>query len=322
MDKKTPIIIVSQRQKTGGSIVLHLLCKILLDKGYNAKIFILPYIHLHKMCTFKFWLYYIKGIVRDTIKLIICKIFEKSSIVYNGRYKGYSYIPVKNVKRKFLPHVSKDAIVVYPEVVYGNRLKARNVVRWLLYYPPFPNDENAYGEKDLFFVYRAIFNDDKLNSKCRVLKLNYFDYNLYKQTNFGERSGKCYMLRKGETRDDLPLNLKHEEFILDHLSESQIVESFNKYKYCYFYDCQTFYSIIAAICGCIPIIVCEKNKFRKDYLGPNEYGYGIAYDDTEEEINFAINTRYKLIDHINSFREKNDINVKNFITECENYFRL
>lgn len=69
MDKKTPIVIVSQRQKTGGSILLHLLCKILLDKGYNAKIFILPYIRLKKESDFKFWLYYIKGIVRDTIKL-------------------------------------------------------------------------------------------------------------------------------------------------------------------------------------------------------------------------------------------------------------
>lgn len=320
MDKKTPIVIVSQRQKTGGSILLHLLCKILLDKGYNAKIFILPYIRLKKESDFKFWLYYIKGIVRDTIKLIICKILKKSSIIDKGRFKGYSYMPVKNYKRQFLPYLSKDTIVLYPEVCYGNRLKARRVIRWLLYHTPFSNDENAYGEKDLFFSYRLIFNDDKYNPERRILQIKHFDYDLYRQTNFGERSGKCYMLRKGETRDDLPLNLKHEQFVLDHLSENQIVESFNKYKYCYFYDTQTFYSVIAAICGCIPIIVCEKGKSRKDYLKQNEYGYGIAYGDTTEEINFAINTRYKLIDYINRIMEENDINVENFIKECENYF--
>lgn len=318
MNKNTPIIIVSPRQNCGGGIVLHGLAKILFEKGYNAKIFIMPVLYQGDMSTSKFWIKTIKYTFKDTIKLIICKLFKNTKFVNKGIFNGYSYKPIKKYKRKYLPFVSKKSIVIYPEACYGNLLKANNIVRWLLYYNRFPNDKNAYGKNELFMCYRKIFNDEKLNPDCKILKLNNFDYDLYKQVNFDERSGKCYMIRKGKNRSDLPLTFDGP--ILDSLPENKIVESFNKYKYCYFYDTQTFYSSIAAICGCIPILICEANKSRKDYLSEGEPGYGKAYGETEEEINFAINTRDKLIERINGFKENNDINVENFIKECEKYF--
>ena len=39
MNKKYKFIIVSPRQHSGGAIVLHLLCKLLQNRGYDAKIF-------------------------------------------------------------------------------------------------------------------------------------------------------------------------------------------------------------------------------------------------------------------------------------------
>ena len=38
-DKKMKFVIVSPRQTGGGAIVLHKLCKLLADRGYDAKIF-------------------------------------------------------------------------------------------------------------------------------------------------------------------------------------------------------------------------------------------------------------------------------------------
>lgn len=315
MNKKTPIIIVSPRQHHGGPIVLHLLCTLLVKKGYNAKIFIIEGGMPQKgESLIIFWLKWIKNTIKDTIKLFLSKISKNERFAF----KGYTYMPVKGYRRKITPFISKKTIVVYPDVCYGNPLHAKNVVRWMLYYNRFPDDENAYGKNDMFFCFGEVFNDEKLNPDCKILKLTNFDYDLYKQVNFGERSGKCYMIRKGKGRSDIPS--KFDGPILDSLPENKIVENFNKYKYCYFYDTQTFYSSIAAICGCIPIVVCEANKSKMDYLSHIEQGYGRAYDETEEEINYALNTRDKLIERINGFKKNNDINVEKFIKECKQYF--
>ena len=207
---------------------------------------------------------------------------------------------------------------MYPEICYGNPLRAKKVIRWLLFHNRFPDDVNAYGKDDLFFCFREFFNDFNLNPEGRVLQLNNFDYELYRQTNFSERSGKCYMIRKGKDRTDLPQ--KFDGPVLDNLPEWKIVECFNKYKYCYFYDTQSFYSSIASICGCIPIIVLEKGKSKKDYLKNGDHSYGIAYGDSSEEISYAKETRENLIKTIDDFKIKNNINLENFIKECEKYF--
>lgn len=319
MNKKTPIVIVSPRQHHGGPVVLHLLCKLLIEKGYNAKIFIIEGGFPHQNeSLIRFWIRWSKNSLKDTAKLFISKIFKDFKFVNKPAFNGYSYMPVKKYRRKYTPFVSRKTIVLYPEICYGNPLRAKKVIRWLLFHNRFPDDVNAYGKDDLFFCFREFFNDFNLNPECRVLKLNNFDYELYRQTNFNERSGKCYMIRKGKDRTDLPQ--KFDGPVLDNLPEWKIVECFNKYKYCYFYDTQSFYSSIASICGCIPIIVLEKGKSKKDYLKNGDHSYGRAYGDSSEEISYAKETRENLIKTIDDFKIKNNINLENFIKECEKYF--
>ncbi|MDE6762503.1 MAG: hypothetical protein K2J73_02350, partial [Oscillospiraceae bacterium] len=139
----------------------------------------------------------------------------------------------------------------------------------------------------------------------------------YKQTNFNERSGNCYVIRKGRNRTDLPSEFDGP--ILDDLTEEKIVEAFNTYKYCYFYDTQTFYSSIAAVCGCIPIVVCETGKSKEDYR-PNEKAYGIAYEETESEIQYAIRTRQHLVEQIREMELDNEKEICDFIELCNKYF--
>lgn len=193
----------------------------------------------------------------------------------------------------------------------------KKTVRWLLYHNRFENDTKAFDKDDLIICYRKVFNDPNLNPYERILHLNNFDSDMYKQTNFGERNGCCYVIRKGRNRTDLPS--KFDGPILDSLPEEKIVEAFNKYKYCYFYDTQTFYASIAAVCGCIPIVICEPGKNKNDYR-PNEEIYGIAYADTNDEIQYALNTRYLLIEKINKMKFDNEKNINDFIELCDEYF--
>ena len=314
------VVILSPRQDGGGSIVLHLLCKELQNIGIDSKILYIDGVYsLQSRSNVIYWARWILFNFKDVIKRILyvgSKFFLKDKILF----KGYFYEPIKGCKRLWLPFIDSETIVVYPDVVYGNVLNAKNVVRWFLYFNRFPNDKNAYGERDLFFCYREIFNDYQLNPDCRCLWFQNFDFGLYKQTNFGERNGCCYVVRKGIERSDLPKRFSGP--IIDDWDEELKVQELNKCKYCYFYDTQTFYTAIAAVCGCIPVVVLEPGKTKDDYLGVGEHPVGVAYGDSEEEITYAINTREECIRYLVKANNSNADSAEYFIDLCRSYFKI
>ena len=318
--KKMNYIIVSPIQYCGGPIVLHYLCKLLNEYGYSAKVFLINTLGEKKAYenTLKYWCSHLIFITKLFIKKVISFLFitEKN---YHSRYDGIYYLPVKDVKIKYLPFFNKKkTIVVYPEIVYGNFLKAKYVVRWLLYYNRYVNDPNAFGKNDLVMAYREIFNDTRLNPSNNILTLSYFNMDLYKQTNFEERKGYCYVIRKGKNRTDLPAQFDGP--IIDNFSEFEKVKAFNKYKYCILYDMQTAYASIAALCGCIPIQIPEQGKTRKDYCGQGENRYGVAIGQIQEEIDWALNTRPFLLKYYTDMRNNDSNKVNEFIKMCDGHF--
>ncbi len=301
-------VVVSTRSFSGGNIVLHLLCRNLVERGYDASI-LSEYTHteLSKPTNtiLLLWklLYYL---VRDFFRYFKMKLGFKENVF--GSLK---------CPKKILPICDENTIVIYPDVVYGNPFHAKNVVRWFLYHNRFPNNPEAYGKDELVFSFREHFNDYNLNPSCRLLTLNYFNKDLYKQTYFGERKGVCYIIRKGKNRPDLPP--KFDGPIIDDLPEKEKVAVFNRCKYCYDYDTQTFYSTIAVVCGCIPIVVMERGKTKSDYLGEGDSDYGRAYGDSPEEIEYAIKTRQQCLQLLD-FEESNKKNVDFFVKTVSEYF--
>ncbi len=316
------IIIVNICIYSGGTIVLSELCRSLTRQGYNAKILLfygIPQnesdLHIFRHTRF--------GLLVNNLKLLFARLLVYLFPKHNFQKKYFSdYFRaphLKGCKLQISPFFSnKGTIVLYPEIVYGNPLKAKNVVRWLLYFNRYPNEKNAYSEKDLFITYREIFNDYALNPALRMVKINYFDKSLYKRTNFSERTGNCYFVRKGRNRKDLPL--KFDGPILDDLPEEEKVKILNKCEFCYSYDTQTFYSCIASICGCKSIIVPEPGKSKNDYRGVDDRPhYGVAFGNSKEELNWAESTRKDLIDCLN-YEEVNKKNTLLFINYINDYF--
>lgn len=318
MTQKIKFVIVSPRQKYGGAIILHALCKYLSEKGYDAKIFYTSVNTYKKGHKIKFWIKWIIGTFIDLFKLIAVKILNEKAVNYGDFFNGYINVSVKGCKRKIIPYASKNTIVVYPDVVYGNFLYAKKVVRWLLFYYKFEDEENAYNKEDIFFAYRKIFNNKKLNPENRELYISYFDLNMYQKTNFGKRKGCCYIIRKGKDRSDLPE--KFDGVIIDNLSEKEKVKTFNESEYCISYDLQTAYSQIAALCGCVSIVVPEPGKKREDYRLESDNSYGEAFGFDIDEINYAKETAPKLLKMYQMNNEKNNEQIVNFIWECEHYF--
>lgn len=309
-------VIVSGQQFWGGTIVAHYLCKLLEKRGYQASIF---YVGPTSEKRIKFTLFCIYSVFREYIGKIHAKLLPNSS--YGRKHDmGYIHVPVKGCKRKWFPYVDDDTIVIYTETIVGNPLHAANVVRWLLFYNRFPNDDSWYNMTDLFFTYRSQFNDPRLNPEGRILHIFHFDKELYKQTNFGRRQGNCYIIRKGMNRKELPTAFDGP--IIDDLRETDKVKILNQCEKCYLYDTQSFYASIAAICGCIPIIVPEPGKTKKDYVKPEDKVCGRAYGDTEEEIQYAIQTRDDVMKQVDEMLSDNEKQVTSFIKTCKEYFHL
>ena len=307
------IIIVNARCYCGGTIVLSLLCKLLQEHGVNSKIL---YIHKFPEQTDNFLMFWFNWFVytfKYNLLKIIYLVFKRTKYAENKRFSVFKCTPVKDVKEKLTPFYNrKNTIVIYPEVIFGNILYAKNVVRYLLFNYKYSKTLNAYSKSDFFICFRDIFNDKALNPNEYKLQLNYFDFNLYKQYNFEERRGNCYIIRKGRNRKDLPASFDG-DIIDTGMEESKIVEIFNKNKYCFCYDTQTLYTIIAAVCGCIPIVMLEPGKTKNDYLGENErLTYGVAYGNFKDEIDYAIRTRGKLLESLN-FSKNNEENILRFI---------
>lgn len=298
MDKKPSFVIFTPPENvSGGALVLHVLGDLLHRKGYSVKIFLA---HAHRMKPGKrlsFYYHWAKFMRRLRKK---------------GGLKGMFATPLKRT-----PFVGKNDIVVYPEVVEGNPLGGSRVVRWLLHRPGFHTGTVRYTPGELFFSYQPVFNDPQLNPEQRALYLCYIN-TLYRQTNFGERSGTCYLIRKGSARADLPDSFDGP--VIDDYTDEQKQEAFNRFAYCVSYDTQTYFCNYAAMCGCIPVVMPEPGVSKAEWQPVEEYRHGVAYGLSEAELEFARDTRHLLVEASKRREAQNGIAVDHFIRECEAYF--
>lgn len=306
---KKNIIIVNSHQNNGGNIVLEKLSYLLHESGLNAKTFYVEKFPAPNEKMTQFWRQWFSYTIKYHIRVVLYSLFKNTFLINKDRFRDIEQIPVKGVKEKYLPFFNKkNTIVIYPEVIYGNFLNAKNVVRWLLYHYKWTNDTAAYNTDDLFICYRMIFNDWTLNPNGYEVTISHFDTELYRRYNYGQREGNCYIIRKGQKRSDLPV--EYDGPIIDDLSEKEKVDVLNRCKFCYCYDTQTFYARIAAICGCIPIVMPEPGKSKADYRSEGELNTpGVAWGNTLEEIEYAIQTRGELLKDMD-FDSKNNKNVE------------
>lgn len=318
---KYKYVIVCPRNNRGGSTVLQNLCRSLSDAGYESSIFISNGLTVGKS-KYPFRRQIEKYIVpySNVLKYKTLTICRKYRLLKNIVDNNYEYLSadLSGIQIKMTPVIDSNTVVVYPDLVYGNPLNAKNIVRYFLYYNRFSNDDNAYGDDDLFICYRKQFNDWKLNPNGYELQTSYFDLDLYKRTNFGERHGTCYIIRKGKNRADLPISFDGP--IIDDMPEDKKVSIFNSCERCISYDTQTAYSSIAAMCGCLSIVVPEIGKGRNDYLTDDDVVYGVAYGFSDDEIAYAMNTANRVKELYEKQNAKGIEEVKKFVNICEEYF--
>ncbi|MBS0437166.1 MAG: WavQ [Proteobacteria bacterium] len=209
------------------------------------------------------------------------------------------------------------AIVVYPEIVHGNPLRAERVVRWLLHKPGFHKGRYEYGPGDRYFFFQKAFDDPALNPDGdNLLKVVWLRDDVYRQTNFGERHGSCYFLRKGKGR---PLVHELEGSVLaDRLSHAELATLFNRTQLCVSYDSYTMYSLFAALCGCDSVVVPEPGVSKEQWYPDEADRYGLAYG--FDDLEWARRTRHLLLPRLKAQETQANDTVGAFISRCDAYF--
>ncbi len=287
----------SFNENSGGVIVLHKLCDILNYLGEEA--YITNY-------------YFLRFNIKKPFK----------SIYYFLRYiknKGYNFKTNTNFNTPFIKHsdIDDSCIVIYPEIVSGNQLKAKNVIRWFLHKPGYHTGIVKYGKNELYFFYQEIFNDISLNSNLsNLLNPIWLRDDIYKNHYSDKRHGSCYLLRKGKNREvvhDLSNSI-----LIDGMSHKQISEIMNKCEYFISYDTETMYSQYAVLCGCKSIVIPKEGVSKNEWQPKKELQYGVAYGfDDLEEANLTKDLVYPVLKKL----EQESINtVKLFIDKAYKFF--
>ena len=286
----------SYTEYSGGVYLLHYLCHYLNSAGYNAMIW-----HSNNLIKSQY-----------SVERISISFLKEINRIRKGISKTSKLLNTPIATNKDL----ENSIVIYPETISDNPLCADKVVRWLLHIPGYFNSSVNYGENELYFSIQSAYIPKNIDNKVHEF---YFTVMLesFKQTNFGPRHGTCFILRKGKNRI-IYHNIDKDQ-IVDDLSHKEMAIMFNNSEYCISYDTQTFYSSCAAKCGCISIVIPEPSISKEEWRNEEVYRYGIAYG--EDDINWAISTKNKMIDFLELQKKENLEKVNKFATICIENFR-
>lgn len=293
----------SYDSNNGGTVVLHRLCHIL--NGING-------------CES----YLVKTSSR---KKSFLRYFRKKFLNFKKRDNYKTNInwntPVWN---KY--NYPKNSVVVYPEITNGNPLEIKNVVRWLLHQPGFHTQEINYSSGELYFKFNSAINDfhypgSKLSKY--EMKVIYYPIDIYHTNNCDDTLNRdilsCHMIRKGTEKEHVH---NEQSIALDGLEHEEIANIFRRSKKFICYDDYTAYSIFAVLSGCESIVIPDGKTSIDDWYPNIEDRYGIAYGLSEEQREWALKTKHKVLEHVINEHNKSQRNVETCLKEIIQYFNL
>lgn len=226
--------------------------------------------------------------------------------------KSYPVLSEEDLMAHECLKIEDDDWVVYPEIIDGNPLGIKNVVRWLLNVPGERGGNMKYGKDDLYFHYSHNFISE--NHPTSGL-LHVGDYGLdYFKREKRTRFGFSIMIRKSrDYRNGHFLERAGWPVVdfLGGLERSVLNRYFNSLAIFVSYDTETYHSVQAALSGALSIVVPRKERSRKDFYNHGAMKYGVAYG--LRGIPWALITRKRLRDYLNAQEEEDKKTVISFL---------
>jgi hypothetical protein len=213
-----------------------------------------------------------------------------------------------------------DIVVVYPEIISGNPLEGKNIVRWLLHDAGFFTGKIYFQRGEIYFLYGRLHQPVYIpgshmsENPLTVLHIPYEHYNL---TGAAEvRTGTAYCIRKGKGK-----RIQHslaDSILIDGLPHKEVSSIFKRVKQFISYDTRTFYSTLAVLCGCDSIVIPDDGVSEDDWRPDLSSRYGVAYGFSNLEK--ARMSKKFVAEYLRIEEAKSLSTTENFISEVENYF--
>jgi len=240
---------------------------------------------------------------------------------------------------------SENTITIYPEIIAGNPLQTKYVIRWILAEVGVntnKNIPNTWNKNDLvyYFLTEKKMSDspEKLYSSYNFLTTIYLKQNKF--INYKrERKGYCHIFKKSHIHKN-GIQIMHPSSSVEFHgfpTYTELVDFFNNFEYFVCYDPMSFLIFLAGLCGCIPILHKKDNISKEVYFkGGSDsntcfYEYyldnpyvnypGIAYG--IEDVEYARSTLHLLPELLNKQIEYiNNKNIDRFINDLNNFENL
>ncbi len=245
---------------------------------------------------------------------------ELKQLGHNAFIHADKTIPGKDIPLWTLKKVPENYIVIYPEITHGNPLNATNIVRWVLNTPGKvkKDTQDSWNRSDHIYKFLDYFHVNSTFKSLGLLQCFNFNLHLFDNYNYS-RQGHVHMTRKSFGK---PLK--------SHFKDSQNIDSkacdFNELKNIFneastfiSYDTVTYYSLIAAMCGCISIVIPDqgisKNEWQQKAPTLN---FGVAYG--KDDVQWALDTMHLVKDHLRNIEQSSKSTIEVFIDNCSNLF--
>lgn len=184
-----------------------------------------------------------------------------------------------------------------------------------------------YKSTDLIFQYGKSFTIGSKIENSLSIKPIVIDLNFWKDHNLERSDIPLFLIKKGIIKRDFKFSKG--QFIDDIIKidsreeiDSKLLELFNKHEKFITFDNETFHSVQAALCGAISIVIPDGRLTESEWREANpSRKWGIAYGDTEEQINFAINTRDKLKKFIEEEVKRSEKEINFFRSQVILHFK-
>jgi hypothetical protein len=285
MNNKIIIAAPSYSPSIGGAIVLHKLCHILNELGYNTSLY-------------------------PTLKL-------------NGPSEYFLLNSLYNTKIAEYIDPEKD-IVIYPEIEPGNPFECKNIIRYILnhyHLPEYDNNVITWSGSDYWLYFHEHFYDGLREPNYLHIidpKLDTFkDYGLERKIE------ACFTYRK-KSNEQNTLNIIHPLDSIEiqyNTPDEELINLFNTCKRFYSYDTETYLNVLAAQCGCESIIVPYKDILKETIVQTQpSFKYGIAYG--LDDLEYANSTRHLLINHLQNLEIQQQIDTKSTFEKIFQHFNL
>ena len=307
MPKKFIIYSPPWDETSGGAVALHKLCHLINVSGTGAGARLYP-----MQQSFMLHPYNLADLPRMTLE--IRTTLATPDYALNPALNTVVIRPGATFK------AVEDCCVIYPEVVDGNPLRAKQVVRWLMHEPGFHTGRIHYETGEFYIRYSEDFGDFRLPGSTtseQFLTVTHTPIETYLGvTGPAVRSGSAYCIRKGKGRA-----IEHDlsnSVLIDGKSNAEIAEIFHRVQTFYCYDPNTLYSNLAALCGCDSVVIPVPGMTMEQWRPLVADRAGIAYG--MGDLERARRTRGEVLARMQE-RDRDSLDaVKRFLREVSAHF--